>query len=200
LIVLHADDPRLYHGLVSGAGLVALVVSALAGTATLALVGGRRFELARYCAPIAVAAIVAGWALAQSPRLLPGLTVREAAASHDTLVSVIVAVVAGGALLFPALATLFRMTLGGRLSPEEAEREGEAEPAGPDPAAAMDPADPKPGFRTPLFVRLGLALLVAGIGLTNVADAEWAHIVGAVALAGCVVVGFLSVAPEAAAA
>jgi hypothetical protein len=76
-----------------------LIVSVLAGSATLALVWLRRFEPARYTAAVAVAAIVAGWALAQSPEILPGLTVDEAAASHDTLVAVIVAVIGGGLLL-----------------------------------------------------------------------------------------------------
>ena len=82
----------------------------------------RRYEPARYTAALAVAAIIAGWALAQSPRFLPGLTVRQAAAPHDTLVAVVVAVLAGGALLLPALVTLFRLTLGGRLG--EGQRTG----------------------------------------------------------------------------
>ena len=77
--------PSLYHELVAGSGLPAVIVSALAGLATLALVFARRFELARYTAALAVAAIVAGWALAQRPLLL-GLTVDQAAAPHDTLV------------------------------------------------------------------------------------------------------------------
>jgi len=95
--------------------LPALIVSALAGAATLALVWGRRFEPARYTAALAVAAIVAGWALAQSPQLLPGLTVKQAAAPHDTQVAVVVAILAGAALLGPSLVTLFRLALGGQL-------------------------------------------------------------------------------------
>ena len=50
-----------------------MIVSALAGVATLALVAARgRYELARYSAALAVAAVIAGWALAQRPVLLPG--------------------------------------------------------------------------------------------------------------------------------
>ncbi len=112
LIVIHSDAPRLYHGLVHGDGLPALIVSAVAGAGTIVLVWLRRFEPARYVAAVAVAAIVAGWALAQNPQFLPGLTVRQAAAPHDTLVAVVVAVVGGGVILFPSLATLFRLTLG----------------------------------------------------------------------------------------
>ena len=96
LIVLHSDAHRLFHGLVHGAGLAALIVSVLAGVAALWLVLGRRYEPARYVAGVAVAAIVAGWAVAQEPLLLRNLTIRQAAAPHDTLVVVVVAVLAGG--------------------------------------------------------------------------------------------------------
>ena len=68
--VLHSDAHMLYHGLVQGDGLSALIVSILAGLATMGLVWRGRFELARYTAALAVAAIIAGWALAQQPTLL----------------------------------------------------------------------------------------------------------------------------------
>jgi cytochrome d ubiquinol oxidase subunit II len=126
-----------------------------------------------------VAAIVAGWALAQSPEILPGLTVRQAAAPHDTQVTVLVAIVAGAAILAPSLVTLFRLTLGRFASGESAE----------DP-----PPHPRPDAATPRWparlVRIAGALLIAGFGFTNVADAEWAHVVGALCLIGFVVVGF----------
>src|SRR6202011_5680501 len=113
--VLHGDAHSLYEGLLSGAALGTLVLSVLAGTGTLALVYARRFEAARYSAALAVAAVIAGWAFARYPILLPGLTVQQAAASHDALVALVVAVLAGGALLFPSLALLFRVALTGRL-------------------------------------------------------------------------------------
>src|SRR5205823_7811452 len=117
LAVLHGDAHRLFVGLTAGDGLPALVVSAGAGIIALALVWRRRFELARYVAALAVAAIIAGWALAQKPEMLPGLTVRQAAAGHDALVVVVVSVLAGGAILFPSLALLFRLLLKGRFDP-----------------------------------------------------------------------------------
>src|SRR4051794_17165148 len=122
LVVIHHDAHPLYEGLVKGSGRLALVASAVAGVATLGLVWTRRFEAARYSALIAVAAIVAGWALAQKPVFLPGLTVKQAAASHDTLVAVIAAVVAGGVILFPSLGVLFRLLLHGQLDHAGAER------------------------------------------------------------------------------
>jgi hypothetical protein len=47
-------------------------------------------------------------------RMPQGLTIREAAASHDTLVAIAVAIIAGGLTLFPPLILLLRPSLGGR--------------------------------------------------------------------------------------
>ncbi|MDQ3851183.1 MAG: cytochrome d ubiquinol oxidase subunit II, partial [Actinomycetota bacterium] len=115
LVVLHQDAHRLYDRLLAGPGLPAVLLSIVAGAATLALIVRRRHEAARYTAALAVAAVVGGWALAQQPELLPGLSVREAAAPPSSQVAVIVAVLGGGAILFPSLALLFRLALSGRL-------------------------------------------------------------------------------------
>ena len=133
------------------------------------MVSRRRFEPARYVAALAVAAIIAGWALSRWPTILPGLTVDEAAAGHDALVAVVVSVLAGGAILFPSLALLFRIAVGGRF--RAAER---AEPA----AAAPRPA----GVRISVLARSAIAFLIAGFGLLSVAEASWAHAVGVVCL------------------
>jgi cytochrome d ubiquinol oxidase subunit II len=183
LIVVHHDARPLYDGLVNGSGRPALIASGIAGLATLALVWARRFEAARYGAVVAVAAMVAGWALAQNPVFLPGMTVQQAAASHDVLVAVIVAVVAGGLILFPSLGVLFRLLLHGQLDHAKPDRE-HAAPAG-------RPLVIRPG----LMGRTAAALLVAGFGLLNVANAGWAHAIGAVCLLGFVVVGFAAAVP-----
>jgi cytochrome bd ubiquinol oxidase subunit II len=123
LAIAHSEAPRLYDGLTSGAGLACVIGSAVAGVVTLWLEWRERFEAARYTAAAAVAAIVAGWALAQEPYLLPpGLTVHEAAAPDATLAALVIAASLGMALLIPALAWLFRLTLGGQLSYEEEPR------------------------------------------------------------------------------
>jgi hypothetical protein len=121
LVVLHFDAERIFRRLTQGEALPALVLSVIAGIVTLALVWRRRYEPARYTAALAVAAIIAGWAVAQNPVFLHGLTVRQAAAGHDTLVAVVVAVLAGAVLLFPALARAKR-TISGAASRREAER------------------------------------------------------------------------------
>ena len=180
--VLHSDAHPLYHQLVAGQALPALIVSVLAGVGTLALVYGRRFEAARYSAALAVAAVVAGWALGQWPTILPGLTVRQAAASHDTLVAVVVAVLAGGAILFPSLALLFRLTLKGRL--HGAEQATQELPSSWDGVAKPE-----------LLARAAVACLIVGFGLLNVAEARWAHAVGVAGLFGFIVSGFLAAIP-----
>jgi cytochrome d ubiquinol oxidase subunit II len=123
LAVVNSDAPDLYDGLTSGAGLACVLASGLAGLITLWLEWRERFEVARYTAAASVAAIVAGWALAQEPYLLPpDLTVRAAAAPDATLLALVVAAGVGLALLLPALAWLFRLAVSGRLAYEEKPR------------------------------------------------------------------------------
>jgi cytochrome d ubiquinol oxidase subunit II len=187
LAVLHHDAHGLYRDLVAGDGLPALVVSVLAGVATFVLVVRGRFEPARYTAALAVAAIVAGWALAQQPRFLPGLTIEQAAAPHDTLVALIAAIVAGGILLLPSLTLLFRLALGGRL--------GHGARGGEDAVLPRTPRGLLPASAGGLVARGAVASLAAGIGLLTIADAGWAHAAGVVALFAFVVLGFLATAP-----
>jgi cytochrome d ubiquinol oxidase subunit II len=184
LFVLQGDSPRLYTGLLHGAALAAVIVSVLSGLVIVALVWTRRFELARYGVAIPIAAVIAGWALARYPTLLPGLSVHRAAAPRDTLICLIVAVLAGGALLFPSLALLFRLTLGGHLQ-----------------SAGADRARPAAGTPSPVRPRLGVraagALLIVGVGLLNAAETPWAHALGVVSLVAFVIVGFLAIVPSA---
>ncbi|MBV9820514.1 MAG: cytochrome d ubiquinol oxidase subunit II [Solirubrobacterales bacterium] len=180
--VLHADAHSLYAGLLSRGALACVIVSALAGAATLGFVIVGRFEAARYGAGLAVAGVIAGWAIARYPTLLPGLSVHRAAAGHDTLVTLIVAVVAGGALLFPALGLLFSLTLRGRLAPGEST---------PEPIRAARP------LGGAVRARLAVALLIVGIGMLNAASAPWAHAVGVVSLFAFMIVAFASLVPAA---
>lgn len=184
LIVLHGDAHPLYRQLVGGSGLPALIVSGVSGLLAVALVGRSRFEPARYVAALAVAAIVAGWALAQQPTFLPGLTVAQAAASRDTLVALVISVIAGGMILFPSLALLFRLVLGGRLG------SGPAAAAPSSPARALLAASAQG-----LLARLSGACLLAGLGFLTIADAGWAHAIGVLSLFGFIALGFLAVAP-----
>ena len=116
LIIVRSDAPRLSHGLTTGAGLVCVLVSAAAGVATLALVLAGRYDAARFGGALAVAGITIGWAVAQHPALLPGrLTVAGAASPHATLVALLASIGVGLVVVGPALVTLYRMVLAGRL-------------------------------------------------------------------------------------
>jgi cytochrome d ubiquinol oxidase subunit II len=180
IFVADADKPKLFHSLVDGRALPAVIVSAAAGVASIVLVHRRHFERARYSAAIAVAAITAGWALSRWPTILPGLTVHQAAAGHDTLVAIVIAVVGGAVLLFPALALLFHLALTGRFRAREY-------------ASTARDMHPPQAVRPRVVAREAIACLIAGFGLLNIADAGWAHAVGVVFLAGFVVLGFRAI-------
>jgi cytochrome bd ubiquinol oxidase subunit II len=184
IVVIGFDATVVFDDLVGGAGLPALIVSAAAGVTTLWLLWTRRFGAARYVSAVAVTAIIAGWALAQNPIVLRGLTVEQAAAPQSALVAVLVAVIGGGLILFPSLALLFRLVLGGRLGEGE---EHPAEDAGP--ARLLAPS------RTGLLARAAVACLIIGFGLLNVAEAGWAHGIGAVALLAAVALGVAAAVP-----
>ncbi|HKG36728.1 MAG TPA: cytochrome d ubiquinol oxidase subunit II [Solirubrobacterales bacterium] len=181
LAVLHGDAEHLYEGLTEGAGLAAVLVSALAGIATLFLVRAERFEPARYTAAVAVAAIVAGWGLAQSPEILPGLTITEAAASRSTLVATLLSVAVGLAVLLPSLSLLFGLTLRGRF----------------DPGAAREEAAPAAGgarARPPAELAFTVAAGAVGAALTFLLEGGIAQAIGIVALLAAVGWGFVLLA------
>jgi cytochrome bd ubiquinol oxidase subunit II len=123
LLVLRSDVRSLFDDLTSGAGLACVLLSGAAGLVTLWLEWRERFEVARYTAAAAVTAIVAGWAVAQQPYLLPpDLTVEQAAAPNATLVALLVSTALGMLILVPALAWLFRLALSGRIRYEDKPR------------------------------------------------------------------------------
>ena len=180
LPVLRYDAEPLYHRLVEGRGLIGLIASIVAGCATLALVWWRRYEASRYTAALAVAAIIAGWALAQSPVFLEGLTVRQAAAGRETLVAVVVAVLAGAVILFPSLALLFGFVLG----------RGESVAERPVPARSL-----LTGLASGLLARVAIACLVAGVGFLTIAETAWAHALGVAFLFAFIVTAFPAALP-----
>ena len=132
-----------------------------------------------------MAAVIAAWAIAQYPTLLPSLTVSQAAAPHDALATLVVAVLAGGIILFPSLGLLFRLTLSGRLRTRVPRRPQESAGAR---AAAAPPPDGGPCRR---------GLPVAGIGLLTIADAPWTHALGVLSLFGFMISAFLTIVPAA---
>lgn len=173
LAVLRDDAQSLFDGLTEGGGLVALLASGAAGVATLTLVARSKFEPARYTSAVAVAAIIAGWGIAQSPTLLPGLTVEEAAAESSTLVALLVGLGIGALILVPSLYVLFSLVLAGRFDPGA-------------PLSAPWPERPpvQVGARPPFAL-----LLTFGVGaatLLVVATAYWLRLIAALAMLGAI--------------
>jgi cytochrome d ubiquinol oxidase subunit II len=176
LIVVHSDDARLWHGLSHWPGAGAVALSAIAGVAALALITAHRLEPARVVSVIALAAVIAGWALAQRPDMLPGLTISQAAAGHATLVAVLVGLAAGSLILIPSLALLFRLVLRGTF----------AAPASP--AVLVRSEEPAPDPARP--AALCVVGLVAGALVLVVGDAAWSITIGALLLLGSGAVAF----------
>ena len=114
---------------------------------------------------VALGAVIAGWALAQRPEILPGLTVQHAAAGRATLVAVLVGLAAGSVILVPSLALLFRLVLRGTF----------AAAAAPLPVPAPSRALGDPARATTLCI-VGL---VAGALVLVVGDAAWSIAIGA---------------------
>jgi cytochrome d ubiquinol oxidase subunit II len=188
LLVIRASAPSLWHGLTSGPGLALVIVSAVAGVLTMVLVWFERFGPARASAALAVAAVIAGWAAAQEPYVLPGLTVAAAAAGRSTLIATIVGVAVGAVVLVPSLAVLYSLVLRGRLDTAAA-ADGPPAP-GEVPPGAGGRRSPAGAARDRLAGAFAVATLVAGTGLLVFADPAWAHGLGAVALIACAVTVF----------
>ena len=183
LVVLRADARELFDDLTSGAALAAVLVSGAAGLATIALVRNGRHEPARISAALAVAAIVAGWGAAQSPDLLPGLTIEEGAAGDSTIEALLISIAVGLVILVPSLILLYGLVLRGRFDPSAAAVEEHHEPALSREAGPLVPA--------------AGALFVVGVPLTFLGDGVLLAI-GVLALAGFVVTGALALLrPEA---
>ncbi|MEW2487291.1 cytochrome d ubiquinol oxidase subunit II [Streptomyces sp. NPDC048411] len=116
VLVLRSDSPRLFHQL-SHRGLPLMIVAALSGVAGLLLLGAGRSRGLRGTAAVAVAAVVAGWGVAQYPYLLgTHVSIADAAAPDSTLWVLVGVACAAVVLIVPSLALLFSMYERGRLS------------------------------------------------------------------------------------
>ncbi|MFJ8362031.1 cytochrome d ubiquinol oxidase subunit II [Streptomyces sp. NPDC093984] len=109
IAVLHADAPQLFHGLTHRA-LPLVVVSAVLGVFSLALLMRARLTSVRVTAAAAVAAILWSWGVAQYPAMLPpSVTVRDSASQSSVLGASLAALAAGALLLVPSLLWLYSL-------------------------------------------------------------------------------------------
>jgi cytochrome bd ubiquinol oxidase subunit II len=110
LAPISRDAPTLSSGL-SGRAAPLVILSALAGTATLVLLVRRHPGPARFTAATAVASVLLGWGVGQYPWLLVDeVTIEAGSGAPATLRALLVAVGLAGVLVLPALAYLFRLT------------------------------------------------------------------------------------------
>lgn len=167
LLVVRYDARSLFDGLTTGSGLAMVCISAVAGLVTVVFVWTSRFGPARVSAALAVAAMVAGWALAQRPRFLSGLTISEAAAGRSTLIALVIGVAAGAIVLVPSLIVLFSLFLRGRLDAEVTLR-----------PPALVASGAAVASQSRWLRAFALACLLVGGGLVVLADAGWAHALG----------------------
>jgi cytochrome d ubiquinol oxidase subunit II len=115
ILVLRADSPRLFDELL-GRGLPLVLASALCGIAALLLLPTAAPRLLQLLAMAAVAAVIAGWGVAQYPYLLgTHLRISEGAAPTSTLWALTVVAAAALVLVVPAMALLFVLQQRGRL-------------------------------------------------------------------------------------
>lgn len=190
--------------LFKGAALVFVAVSGAAGLSTLALCWRSAFGLARLTAALAVAAVVVGWAVAQAPRFLPGMTVTQASAGRSTLIALVIAVAAGSVILIPSLGLLYTLYLRGRLdTPEHPSPAPVQDP--PAASAAASPAiTPASSARTRAWGTprtrgwgaTAIAGLAGGAQLVVFAGAAWAQALGVLLLVLCAVSAFALAAPS----
>jgi len=166
-LVLRWDAPSLFGGLTRGSGLAMVALSTAAGIGTLFLVSRSRFGPARVSAALAVAAIVAGWAFAQQPRFLTGMTIDQAAAGRSTLAAVAVTAAAGAVVLVPSLALLFGLFLRGRL-----------DASGGPAHAAVDAPRAVSTDRSRPRQAVALACFVVGASLMIFSDSGWTRAAG----------------------
>ena len=110
-----SEAPAVFDGLTRRPWSIALhLATAAAAVASFAALWRGRFRVARVTAACQAALIVAGWGASQYPYLAPGLTLASASAPRATQLAVLWGLAAGAALLFPALALLFRTFDGAR--------------------------------------------------------------------------------------
>jgi cytochrome bd ubiquinol oxidase subunit II len=99
--------PALWHRL-STAALPLVITGVLATVLSLYALVRRRYLLARGAAMLTAGAIVWGWLIAQSPRLIgTRLTIHTAAATHPALIAIAIAVAAVLITVLPAFYLLY---------------------------------------------------------------------------------------------
>jgi cytochrome d ubiquinol oxidase subunit II len=119
LTIAHHDAPAMGRGLVGS--MRALAFQAVTGVAAVMAIWAlwsRHYQFARIAAATQVALVLWGWALVQSPMLIPPSGSIAALAAPDvTLRLLVIALACGSVILLPSLVYLFRTFATSRTKP-----------------------------------------------------------------------------------
>ncbi|HVD27802.1 MAG TPA: cytochrome d ubiquinol oxidase subunit II [Mycobacteriales bacterium] len=117
LVVLRFDARHVFDGLLSGSGLVFVVLTVLATVGAVWLVRRGNHVGTRLAAIAAVASMVLAWGMAQRPYLLPTtVTVDAGARDPDSLRWLLIVTIVAVLVVAPALVLLYRLDLTDRLA------------------------------------------------------------------------------------
>ncbi len=106
-VTLEIDAPTLASGL-HGRGLPLIIISAVAGAASLVLLRREDWSLARIGAVVAVGAIVIGWGVGQYDWILVDeVTIEESIGARSTQVGLVIVFAAAAVTAVPALIWLY---------------------------------------------------------------------------------------------
>ncbi|MEP6778010.1 MAG: cytochrome d ubiquinol oxidase subunit II [Chthoniobacterales bacterium] len=107
-LVAKTGAPEIFAGLTQWWALPLIGLTICLALVALASLWWRKFSLARFAAIGTATLVLAGWSLAQFPYLIvPDVTIPNAAAPAITLRLLLIALIAGSAILLPSLYFLF---------------------------------------------------------------------------------------------
>ena len=111
LVLARSEAPLVWQALMVGnAAMVLRIAATVVALGAMFALWRRQYRAARIAAVVEVSLITWGWALGQFPYLVPpDMTVQSAAAPASTLKLLLIALVAGVAVLVPSLRYLFKV-------------------------------------------------------------------------------------------
>ncbi len=110
LLVIGAESPAVFRGMVSGLGLPFAITAVLAVVAVGVLMWRRIYRWYRVLTVLGVGSFVFAWAFGQVPYVLPGrLTIQQAAGAPQSEALLLVICVVALALVIPSLFLLYRL-------------------------------------------------------------------------------------------
>jgi cytochrome d ubiquinol oxidase subunit II len=110
LLVIAAESPAVFRGMVAGLGLPFAATAVLAVLAVAVLMWRRVYRWFRVLTVIGVGSFVFAWGFGQAPYVLPGrLTIQQAAGAPEIEVVLLVITVVALALVIPSLLLLYTL-------------------------------------------------------------------------------------------